>query len=74
MTPTATARKIFESINALDVHTLSADERKQLGTAALELQQKVELPWDTLHRLVWVEVSFRSSFGPPNDTYSVPNM
>lgn len=49
---------LLDYMRAVDASQLSADERKQLAAAAGDLQQKVESPWDTLHRLVWVEVSY----------------
>ena len=48
---------ILHSMKTVDVSQLPSDERKQLAAAAGAFQQRLELPWDTLHRLVWIEVS-----------------
>lgn len=48
---------ILHYMKAVDVSQLSSDDRKQLAAAAGAFQQRLELPWDTLHRLVWIEVS-----------------
>jgi len=47
---------LIKAINAVDSSAISVEERHQLGAAAQQLIANVEQPWDTIKRLVWVQV------------------
>ena len=51
---------LLQAIQHVDKTKITDTERKQLIAASQELQAKVESPWETIRRLVWIEVSSTS--------------
>lgn len=49
--------QLLQDIQKVDKSKISDLERAQLVLASQELLSKVENPWDTIKRIVWVNVS-----------------
>lgn len=47
---------LLQSIKNIDKTKLSDVERKQVAAAAQDLVARVETPWETILRLIWVAV------------------
>ena len=57
MSASTSVKDLLAAINAVDKSKLSEADRQDLLAASAELQVKVENPWDTVIRLVFITVS-----------------
>lgn len=54
-----TTAELLAAMASVDKDSISDIEKQQLVVASQELLAKVERPWDTLVRLIWINVSIQ---------------
>ena len=54
--------ELLKAMQNVDRTSITDRERQQLLLASQEVQAKLENPWDTIKRIVWIEVR---AFGEP---------